>query len=537
MIVLIDNYDSFTYNIYQMMTRLLEERSAGSITVVRHDEVTLEEIEAMNPERLIISPGPGTPSDAGISIKAIQHFSSKIPILGVCLGHQALAEAFGGRIVQAKNIVHGKTEPISHDGKGVFRNLPNPSVFTRYHSLAVDPSSVPPDFEVSAYSEDGEIMGLRHKTLPLEGVQFHPESIGSEGGERLLLNFLRWKREPLERTDLLKRVLAGGTLGRDEAAYFMDELTDGALDDAYVAGMLAALAARGVDEEELAGCASVLVEKCRPVSLGMDAVDTCGTGGDGSGSFNISSMAAIVAASCGAKVAKHGNRAVSSKSGSTDFLAALGVNVNGDSDAVTASVDEHGFGYMAAPRFHLAMRHAAAPRKALGVRTLMNCLGPLANPAGASYRLIGVYDDSLLKPMARAAKMLGAKRVACVRSEDGLDEISPCTPTKIVRIDEDGTEQEDVFNPESLGIESCSIKDLAGGDGADNAQIARDLIRGNGPQAIRDAVCLNAGAALELAGVVDSLAEGYTKACHALEDGTTASTIEALRRQAGSFTE
>jgi len=189
-IAIIDNYDSFTYNIYQMISRIIGDEPDREVKVFRNDEITVVELEKLNPGRLIISPGPGTPSDAGISVEAIKAFAGKIPILGVCLGHQCLAEAYGGDIVQARNIVHGKVEPIDVDGRGLLRNLPNPCFFTRYHSLAVDPTSVPMDLEVTSRSVDDEIMGLRHRTLPIEGVQFHPESIGSNFGERLLANFL-----------------------------------------------------------------------------------------------------------------------------------------------------------------------------------------------------------------------------------------------------------------------------------------------------------------------------------------------------------
>jgi len=534
-LVIIDNYDSFTYNIYQMISRILEDESDEEVRVFRNDQISVAELEVLNPDRLIISPGPGTPADAGISVEAIRAFTGRIPILGICLGHQCLAEAFGAEIVQARHIVHGKVEPITIDGRGVLRNLPNPSRFTRYHSLAVDPSTVPAELEVTAHAADGEIMGLRHRLHPVEGVQFHPESIGSDHGARLLADFIRWRREPLDRRGLLSRVIAGSDLTRDEAAAFMDELTDGALDDAWTAGMLTALSAKGVTADEVAGCASILVEKRLAVDLGVDGVlDTCGTGGDGMHTFNISSFAALLAAACGAPVAKHGNRSVSSKSGSTDFFGALGVPTDLDAAGVAESVREEGFGYMAAPLFHGAMRHAGPVRRSLGVKTIMNCLGPLANPARADCQIIGVFDDALLPVVARAARMLGVKRVWTLRSSDGLDEISPAAPTRIFRIDEDGTESEEIFDPRDLGIAPCSVDDLRGGDGAENARTARDMLRGGGSQALRDAVCLNAGAALAVAGRAADIREGLSMARAALEDGRAADKVEALKKRAGA---
>jgi anthranilate synthase component 2 len=185
MLLLIDNYDSFTFNLYQYLAEL-----GADLRVVRNDAITLAEIEAMAPERIVISPGPGTPRQAGISVEAVRRFAGVAPILGVCLGHQCIGEAFGATIDGAGKIVHGKVSDIHHDGAGVYRGLPNPLQATRYHSLAVRRDSVPPCLEVSAWTENGLVMGIRHRDLPVEGVQFHPESIMTPAGKSLLRNFL-----------------------------------------------------------------------------------------------------------------------------------------------------------------------------------------------------------------------------------------------------------------------------------------------------------------------------------------------------------
>ena len=185
MILLIDNYDSFTYNLYQYLCEL-----GAEVEVHRNDKITIEEIDQMAPEKIVISPGPGTPKDGGISIATVKHFGGKIPILGVCLGEQAIGEAFGGVVAGAGEIVHGKTSMIHHDGKGVFKDLPNPFEAIRYHSLSIQPDSVPDELEVTATSDSGVIMGVRHKTMAIEGVQFHPESILTGEGKHLLKNFL-----------------------------------------------------------------------------------------------------------------------------------------------------------------------------------------------------------------------------------------------------------------------------------------------------------------------------------------------------------
>ncbi len=182
---MIDNYDSFTYNLVQYLGEL-----GAAVTVVRNDEASVDEVARLRPEKIVISPGPCSPNEAGISLETIERLGGRIPLLGVCLGHQAIGQAFGGKVVHAKVLMHGKTSAIHHVGAGVFRDLPSPFVATRYHSLAVERGSLPDCLEVTAWTEDGEIMGLRHKTLAVEGVQFHPESILTEHGHALLKNFL-----------------------------------------------------------------------------------------------------------------------------------------------------------------------------------------------------------------------------------------------------------------------------------------------------------------------------------------------------------
>ncbi len=186
MLLMIDNYDSFTYNLVQYLGELGED-----VKVVRNDQLSVDEIEALAPERIVLSPGPCTPNEAGVSLELIPRFAGRIPILGVCLGHQAIGQAFGGRIVHAKALMHGKVSRIHHAGAGVFRDLPTPYDATRYHSLAIERESCPDVLEVTAWTEDGEIMGVRHRTLPIEGVQFHPESILTQHGHALLSNFLK----------------------------------------------------------------------------------------------------------------------------------------------------------------------------------------------------------------------------------------------------------------------------------------------------------------------------------------------------------
>ena len=189
MLLMIDNYDSFTYNLVQYLGEL-----GADVRVYRNDAITLDEVAALAPAQIVVSPGPCTPSEAGVSVPLIRRFAGQIPILGVCLGHQSIGQAFGGRIVRAQRVMHGKLSPVTHDGRGVFAGLPSPFAVTRYHSLAIERDRVPAELEVTATADDGEIMGVRHRTLAVEGVQFHPEAILTEHGMRLLANFLEGRR-------------------------------------------------------------------------------------------------------------------------------------------------------------------------------------------------------------------------------------------------------------------------------------------------------------------------------------------------------
>ena len=526
MILLIDNYDSFTHNLYQY----LREITGDEVRVVRNDALTTAEVRALEPDGVIISPGPGRPEDAGISVAVVRELAGTVPILGVCLGHQAVAAAFGAEIVPARRIVHGKVEEMELDGRGLFRSVDSPSPFTRYHSLAVEEASLPGELEVTARSADGEIMGVRHRRYEVEGVQFHPESIASNLGKKLLRNFLHYHRQPFVPRDALSAVLAGRDMSRDEAENFMEELTDGNLTNAQIAGFLIALNAKGITPEEIAGCASVLQRKRVPIRPPRPVLDTCGTGGDGLGTFNISSLVALVASAAGASVAKHGNRAVSSKSGSADFYQALGMNVELSPRAAEELLAGENFAFLFAPLYHKAMKYAGPPRRELGVKTIMNLLGPLVNPAGASYQLIGVFDEKFAEPVARAAHMLGIERGMVVHGRDGLDEISVSEATRIVAFDETGTIREFEVEPEELGVGRHPLSALAGGDAAENARTAREIMAGEGNPAVRDSVLANAGAALAVYGLAEDIRGGVELARAAVDSGAVTTKLEAVVR-------
>lgn len=524
MILLIDNYDSFTFNIFQY----LKEVSEQEVMVARNDCITTGEIDELQPDMLIAGPGPGRPAEAGRLVEILLHCMPKMPVLGICLGHQAIVHALGGNIVPARHIVHGKSERIRLNGKGVFRAMPSAAVFTRYHSLAAEAASLPEELEISARSEDGEIMGVQHRHLPVEGIQFHPESIASEYGRKLLQNFIEYQRDPYPLRETLLQCIGGTHLSFDLARGFMDELTAGNLTSSQISAYLVSLNAKGITADEIAGCASVLQKKRLPISLRMPVLDTCGTGGDGAGTFNISSMAALVAAGAGAAVAKHGNRAVSSLSGSADFYSELGLRIDLKPDESQQLIHETGFGFLFAPIYHSAMRHAAAVRRELGFKTIMNLLGPLSNPAGAKYQLLGVYDPAYCVPMAQAAIKLGVERVLVVHGNDGLDEISVSTTTKTVYADAAGRLEEGLFDPQEHGLPLYPPEELQGGSAEDNAAEARRILAGEGRPAIRESVLLNAGAALYVYGAAESIIAGYSLAKAALEAGRVAEKLQQI---------
>ncbi len=532
MILVIDNYDSFTFNVIQILQTVTDKE----IKVVRNDECTVEQLASMNPEYLIVSPGPGSPYQAGICEEAIKYFAGKIPILGICLGHQAICEAFGARIVQAKFIKHGIVEEIKLDGKGLFRSIGKSAKFTRYHSLVADEQTLSPDFEVTARAADGDIMGVRHKTLPIEGIQFHPESIAIQAGKELLSSFINYRRENLNVAEYLNQLIAKKDLTEEQAAFFMENVTDGSMDERAMAAILVAMAAKGPSVSEMIGCAKALLKKKKDLPLEKNGIaEIVGTGGDGKGSFNISSMSALVASSCGQRIAKHGNRAVSSKSGAADFFENLGINIMAKPEQTAKLIEKTNFGFLMAQVYHSAMRFAAPVRKVLGVKTIMNILGPLLNPACAEYEVLGVYSPALLKDYAKAAKALGAKRVMVVCSRDGYDEISPLVPTDVYQIDENGNENQYVIKPENFGITGCNEDELMGGSGKENADLALEVLKGGGRKTIKAAVGLNTAAVLYLSGKARTLKDGYNMAIEAIDSGKALEKLEEIQKVSGEL--
>jgi anthranilate phosphoribosyltransferase len=329
----------------------------------------------------------------------------------------------------------------------------------------------------------------------------------------------------MDAKEALAAVAAGRTLTRAEAESTMGTVMAGEATTAQLAALLAALAVRGETVDEIAGFAAGLRAAAVAVTVPDGAIDTCGTGGDRSGSFDISTVAAIVAAAAGARVAKHGNRAASSACGSADVLEALGVKIDLGPESVAACVGDVGVGFMFAPRFHPAMRHAGPVRREIGIRTIFNVLGPLANPAGVKRQLLGVPSAALGERMIEVLRDLGAERALVVHSADGLDEISPSGPTRTWELRE-GSIRDGELTPEGAGLARAPRDAVRGGDTATNAGIARAVLSGTARDGARTAVLLNAGAACYVAGLASDVRAGVALAAKAIESGAAMGTLE-----------
>lgn len=325
---------------------------------------------------------------------------------------------------------------------------------------------------------------------------------------------------------LLGRLMKGESLSFSDMRRALEGIATGSWTPAQIGGFLVALRIKGETSEEIAGAADAMRDKSVLVPVTRASViDTCGTGGDHSGSFNISTASAIVAASAGAAVAKHGNRAISSRCGSANVLQELGVNIEQTPEQVARAVDTVGIGFLYAPNLHPAMKHVAAPRAELGQRTIFNLLGPLMNPARARHQVIGVYDQNLTRVFAEVLQRLGSEHVLVVAGTDGIDEISLCAPTKVAEL-KNGAITEYILNPQDLGFSLATREDLQGGDIVRNAEVLREVLGGaKGPK--RDIVLLNAGAALYVAGVAGSIKEGAALAAKAIDEGKAAATLDA----------
>lgn len=524
MILLIDNYDSFSYNLYQLIGAIHPD-----IRVERNDALTVSQIEALAPSAIILSPGPGRPSQAGRCIEIVQKLGTKIPILGVCLGHQAICEAYGGEVSYARQLMHGKQSKARLDlSCPLFYGLPECIPVARYHSLAAVKEKLPQCLKVTACTQDGEIMAVAHRTRPVYGLQFHPESILTPQGRTILENFLKLADcHQKEEKNMIKEAIVKLTnkedLSYEMAEASMDEIMGGKATPVQMSAFLVAMAMKGETIEEITACAAGMRKHCVRLLHDQDVLEIVGTGGDGSNSFNISTTSSLVISAAGVPVAKHGNRAASSKSGAADVLEALGVKISISPEKSKEVLDRIGLCFLFAQNYHLSMKYVGPVRKELTIRTIFNILGPLTNPAGANMELMGVYDENLVEPLARVLSNLGVKSAMVVYGQDGLDEISMSAPTTVCEV-KDGAFSSYVITPEQFGLSRCKKEDLVGGTPQENAGIAKRILKGEkGPK--RDAVVLNSAAALHIARGI-SIADAMKEVEQILDSGKAYEQLE-----------
>jgi anthranilate phosphoribosyltransferase len=329
--------------------------------------------------------------------------------------------------------------------------------------------------------------------------------------------------------DKLRKITQRQDLSADETAEVIAEIFSGTVSDALIAAFMAALATKGESFEELAGAARAMRRRATRIqAAGAAVVDTCGTGGDGAGTFNISTTTAFVVAGCGVTVAKHGNRSVSSRCGSADLIEALGIDLTFPPDLVEEALAAVGIGFLYAPLYHGAMKHAAAARREVGIRSIFNMLGPLTNPAGANCQLLGVFAPQLTEMFAEALRLLGSRCALVVHGHDGLDEMSVCAPTRVTEL-KDGLVRTFDIDPQRYLGRRAAPEEVAGGDPARNAEITRGVLAGQ-RGACRDVVLLNAAAALMAAGRTDGFEDGLRLAAASIDTGAARGKLEQLVR-------
>lgn len=327
--------------------------------------------------------------------------------------------------------------------------------------------------------------------------------------------------------EAINKLVNNEDLSQEESSMAMYEIMNGEATPAQIASFITALRMKGETIDEITGCAKVMREKVTPIKTNADyVVDTCGTGGDNSHTFNISTISAFVAAGAGIRIAKHGNRAVSSYCGSADVLKALGVNIEADADKVAKCVDEVGIGFLFAPLLHPAMKYAITPRREIGIRTIFNILGPLTNPAGAKGQVLGVYNKSLTEPLAYVLKNLGSDHVFVVHGADGLDEITTTDKTFVSEL-KNGVVYSYTINPENFGIPKADKSELIGGTIDENAKIVLNILKGE-KGAKRDIILINAGTAIVAGGKAEDIGEGIALAEESIDSGKALQKLEML---------
>jgi len=534
MILMIDNYDSFVFNVEQY----LKEMTDDEVITVRNDAITIDDIKKMNPSKIIFSPGPKHPKNSGICLEILNNTDElgNIPILGICLGHQAIGMNFGGEIKRLENPLHGKTSEITvlSENSVLFKNLPKKFKVMRYHSLYVD--DIPENLEVTAKSEDGVAMAVEHKSKNIFGIQFHPESIFTEYGKNMIRNFLNIevsetlqndenskntneKGNFIDMNKYLKKLQENIALTDTDFREICKIIDSKNYDIVQLGALLVLISEKSLYPESLTAFVKNILEYSTTFEDDSDMIDVCGTGGDGFKTINISTAVAFILGAMGVNVAKHGNRAISSKSGSSDVLDKLGVPLENSLANQIEKLHVKNLAFFHAPFFHKLVGEVREVRSRLGIRTVFNILGPLLHPnTKLKYQLVGLYHEPVHRLYAETLQLLGRKHALAVRGNDGLDEITICDDTKIIEVKGEQI-LEYTVSPESFGFKRAFHSEIEGGTPEENAEILIKILKGEEKSAKFDIVVLNAMFALYTADVVDHPAKAKDMVLEAIESG------------------
>lgn len=517
MIVLIDNYDSFVFNVKAM----LEFLSDDEIYVVRNDKISLDELKALNPTHIILSPGPKHPKDSGICLEIFKA-KLEIPILGICLGHQALGLCFDGKIKRLSSPHHATISTLKVlKQEGLFKDMPQNFKVMRYHSLEV--CDLGSELEPLALSEDGVLMAMRHKTLPYFGVQFHPESYFSEYGLKILSHFIQQKEQKKDEiinfSPYLYKLSEAQGLQSEDFTQICECIMAKNYEPLQLAALLILITEKSLNDKALSVLVQSILRYSQTFSDEREMIDLCGTGGDGFKSINVSTASAFILAALGVCVAKHGNRAISSASGSSDVLEALGAKVGQNLEESLKILQNKGLSFFHAPFFHPLLAELREIRTKLGVRTVFNVLGPLLHPnLKLKYQMMGNYHAPVHRLLAEVLRTLGRKRALVVRGCDGMDELSICDESRVVEL-RDGEIYEYNISPEQFGFKRAFRDEIAGGSPVQNAEDLRGILSGKLHGAKRDIVVLNAMFALYTANKVSNPQSARVLIEKALDEG------------------
>ena len=531
MILMIDNYDSFVFNVEQY----LKEMTDDEVITVRNDAITIGNIKKMNPSKIIFSPGPKHPKNSEICLEILNNIDElgNIPILGICLGHQAIGMNFGGKIKRLENPLHGKTSEITvlSENSVLFKNLPKKFKVMRYHSLYVD--DIPETLEVTAKSEDGVAMAVEHKSKNIFGIQFHPESFFTEYGKNMIRNFLnievsetlqnnknsKKKGNSIDMNKYLKKLQENIALTDTDFREICKIIDSKNYDIVQLGALLVLISEKSLYPESLTAFVKNILEYSTTFEDETPMIDVCGTGGDGFKTINISTAVAFILGAMGVNVAKHGNRAISSQSGSSDVLDKLGVPLEKSLANQIEKLHVKNLAFFHAPFFHKLVGEVREVRSRLGIRTVFNILGPLLHPnTKLKYQLVGLYHEPVHRLYAETLQLLGRKHALAVRGNDGLDEITICDDTKIIEVKGEQI-LEYTISPESFGFKRAFHSEIEGGTPEENAKILVKILKGEEKSAKFDIVVLNAMFALYTADVVDHPAKAKDMVLEAIESG------------------